>query len=97
MHFGINQAAVVSADASSYGIGSVLLQVNGILHPVAFASSALTPTEQHFVQKESLALTWACEKFRNYLSGIYFTNQTDQKPLLSLLGNKDRDDLSLRI
>ena len=100
VHFDINRATVVSADASSYGIGSVLLQkLDGKLHPVAFASRALTPTEQRYAQieKESLALTWACEKFRNYLIGTHFKIQTDHKPLLSLFGNKDLNDLSPRI
>ena len=47
MRFDINRATVVSADASSYGIESVLFQkVDDKLHPVAFASRALTPTEQ---------------------------------------------------
>ena len=53
VYFDINQATVVSADASSYGIGSILLQkVNGKLHPVAFASCALTSTEQCYAQIE---------------------------------------------
>ena len=100
VHFDINRATVVSADASSYGIGSVLLQkVDEKLHPVAYASRALTPTEQRYAQieKESLALTWACEKFRNYLIGTHFKIQTEHKPLLSLFGNKDLNDLSPRI
>ena len=100
MHFDVNHATVVSADTSSYDIGSVLLQkVDEKLHPVAFASCALTPTEQRYAQieKESLALSWACEKFRNYLIGTHFKIQTDYKPLLSLFGNKDLYDLSPRI
>ena len=100
VHFDINHATVVSADASSYGIGSVLLQkVDGKIYPVAFASHALTPTEQRYAQieKESLALTWACKKFRNYLIGTHFKIQTDHKPLLSLFGNKDLNDLLPRI
>ena len=45
LHFDINRATVVSADAFSYDIGSVLLQkVDGKLHPVAFSSRALTST-----------------------------------------------------
>jgi len=100
VHYDINRETVVSADASSYGIGSVLLQkVEGQLHPVAFASRSLTPTEQRYAQieKESLALTWACEKFRDYLIGTRFIIQTDHKPLLSLFGNKNLSDLSPRI
>ena len=39
VHFDINRAAVVSTDASSYGIGNVLLQkVVDKLCPVAFTS-----------------------------------------------------------
>ena len=92
MHFCINQATVVSANnASSYGIGSVLLQkLDGKLNPAAFASRALTPTEQHYAQikKESLVLTWACKELKNYLIGTHFKIQTDRKQSLLLFGNK---------
>ena len=99
-HFDFNRTTVVFAVASSYGIGSVLLQkVDGKLHPVAFESRTLIPTEQRYVQieKESFALIWACEKFRNDLIGTHLVIQTDHKPLLSLFGSKDLDDLSPRI
>ena len=42
VHYDINNDALVSADASSYGIGSVLLHnVDGKFHPVDFASRSL--------------------------------------------------------
>ena len=100
VHYDINKQTIVSADASSYGIGSVLLQnVNDKFHPVTFAFRSHIPTEQRYAQieKESLAVTWAYEKFRDFLIGTSFKIQTDHKPLISLFGNKNLSDLSPRI
>ena len=56
----------VSADASSFDLGAVLLQQDrGEWKPVAYASRSMTPTERRYAQieKEALAITWACGKF----------------------------------
>ena len=54
---------MVSADASSYGIGAVLLQrqPEGELKPISYISRSLTPTEQRYakIEKEALSFTWA--------------------------------------
>ena len=54
---------IVSADASSFGLGSVLLQrqLTGELRPVAYASRSMTDTERRYAQieKEALVTTWA--------------------------------------
>jgi len=89
----------VSADASSFGLGAVLLQKSDVWKPVAYASRSLSETEQHYAQieKEALATTWACEKFSTYLIGKMFDVETDHKPLVPLLNTKHLDDLPPRI
>ena len=90
----------VSADSSSYGLGGVLLQKIGeSWKPVSYASRSLTETETRYaqVEKEALAVTWACERFSDYLIGLEFQIETGHKPLVSLLGRKSLDDLPPRI
>ena len=90
----------VSADASSYGLGAVLLQQNdGNWKPVAYASRSLSDTERTYAQieKEALASTWACEKFRNYILGKSFLIKSDHKPLIPLLNTKHLEDMPPRI
>ena len=90
-----------SADASSYGLGAVLLQKqpDGELRPVAYASRAMSGVEQRYAQieKEALATTWACERYSDFLIGKTFHIETDHKPLVSLLGQKTLDELPPRI
>ena len=90
----------VSADASSFGLGAVLLQRNANdWKPVAFASRSITEVERRYVQieKEALAATWACEKFTNYILGAKFTIKTDHKPLVSLLSTTHLHNLPPRV
>uniref|UniRef100_A0A147BN06 RNA-directed DNA polymerase n=1 Tax=Ixodes ricinus TaxID=34613 RepID=A0A147BN06_IXORI len=90
----------LSVDASSYGLGAVLLQESqGERRPVAYASRALTETEQRYAQieKEALAITWASGHFRTYLIGLQFHIETDHKPLVPLLTTKRLDELSPRL
>ena len=90
----------ISADASSHGLGAVLLQqFNSQWKPVAFASRSMTETERRYAQieKEALATTWACEKFASYILGKSITIETDHKPLVPLLGTKSLDSLPPRV
>ena len=100
-HFDPNRETIVSADASSYGLGAVLLQKqeNGEFQPVAFISRSMTPTEQRYAQieKEALAFTWACERLTDYLMGLTFHVQTDHKPLVPLFTTKHLEELPLRV
>ena len=92
---------IVSADASSFGLGAVLLQKqgDGSTRPVAYASRSLSNVECRYAQieKEALATTWACEKFCDYLVGIEFKVLTDHKPLVPLFTTKLVDELPVRI
>ena len=95
-----NAQTKLSADASSYGLGAVLLQeFESTWKPVAYASRSLSDTETRYAQieKEALALTWACDKFSTYLLGKKFAIETDHKPLVPLLGSKHLDNLPPRV
>lgn len=96
-----NRETVVSADASSYGLGAVLRQKQdkGQFKVISYASRTLTDTERRYAQieKEGLALVWASEKFRDYLLGTQFCLETDHKPLVSLFGSKGIDELTPRL
>ena len=90
----------VSADASAYGLGAVLLQkIDSHWKPVAYASRSMSETERRYAQieKEALAATWACEKFSDFVLGKHIILETDHKPLVPLLGIKDLDQLPPRI
>lgn len=90
----------LSTDVSSYGLGAVLLQNHDDQwRPVAYASRAMSPTEQRYAQieKEALGITWATESFADYLIGLKFHIETDHKPLVPLFSTKNLDELPARV
>ena len=99
--YNANRETTLSTDASSYGLGAVLLQKqpDGELRPVAYASRAMSGVEQLYAQieKEALATTWECERYSDLLIVKTFHIETDYKPLVSLLGQKTLDELPPRI
>lgn len=86
---------VIQTDSSKDGIGSVLLQEG---KPVAYASRCLTKSEKKWAQieKELLAIVFACERFHYFLYGRDFQVQSDHKPLATLI-NRDIDSVTARL
>ena len=84
-YFRPDQPITLSVDASSKGLGAVLLQ-NG--HPIAYASRALSTTQQRYAQieKEMLAVVFGCTKFHEYIYGVPNVKvESDHKPLETIL------------
>lgn len=73
----------LSVDASSKGLGAVLIQNQ---RPVAYASRALTQTQQRYsqIEKETLAIVYGCNKFHEQVYGREVLIETDHKPLQSI-------------
>lgn len=74
----------VSVNASSIGIGAVLMQ-NG--QPVAYSSTSLTVTQKRYfqIEKELLAVHFGLLRFRQYVYGKSVVVEPDHKPLVGLL------------
>lgn len=90
---------ILTTDASNFSIGSVLSQgTPGKDKPVAFASRTLSKTEENYstIEKELLAIVWACKYFRPYLFGRKFTLYTDHKPLTYIFNLKDPNSRLIR-
>lgn len=79
-YFDEEKPIVIQTDSSSTGLGSCIMQ-DGL--PVAYASRALTDAEQRYAQieKELLAIVFACEKFHFYVYGRDVLVQSDHRPL----------------
>ena len=82
--YNIEEEVTLQTDASKKGLGAVLLQGG---QPVAFASRTLSQTEQRYavIEKECLAIVFACERFNQYLAHREnISVETDHKPLESI-------------
>lgn len=82
--FDITKEVTIETDASKWGLGCCLMQ-EGM--PVYFASRSLNETEVRYsqIEKEFLAVVFACTKFHYYIYGRQVLVKTDHKPLVAIM------------
>ena len=79
-----NLPVTVQVDASLRGLGAYLIQKHkGKDQPIAFASKSLMDVETRYanIERELLAIVFACQRFSTYLLGRSFVAESDHKPL----------------
>lgn len=88
-----SQPFFLSTDASNYGLGAILFQLDelGRERVISYASRTLVSAEKNYstTHREGLGVIWAIKKFHVYLYGRKFTVITDHKPLTHLFDVKD--------
>ena len=89
----LSKPFVVQSDASNKALGAVLLQEHeGSFLLCFYASRRLLDREIHYaiIEKETLGIVFALNKFSKYLFMRPFYIRTDHKPLSFLNKNKNR-------
>ena len=82
--YDVTKSTTLTCDASKDGLGTACLQEG---RPVAYASRALSQTEQRYsqIEKEMLAVVFACKKFHDYIYGKHVIIETDHQPLVTIM------------
>ena len=80
-YYNLEEEVTLQCNASQFGLGAALLQNE---QPVAYASRAMSDAETRYAQieKELLAIVFACERFESYVYGRDVIRvESDHKPL----------------
>lgn len=92
-YFDPERRTELTVDASSFGVGAVMAQydvkIPSVKKIIMYASGCLSQVEQKYsqVEREALAVVWACEKFHLYIYGKEFDIITDNKAVELIFGN----------
>ncbi|CAM4543196.1 unnamed protein product [Lepidochelys kempii] len=89
-----DQGFILHTDATEVGHRAVLSQdIDGNDHAVLYLSQKLFPCKNYTVlEKEALAVKWACDALQFYLLGALFTLVTDHAPLQWLTRMKNNNN-----
>ncbi|XP_046558199.1 uncharacterized protein LOC124267324 [Haliotis rubra] len=81
--YDVTKPVTLTCDASKSGLGAAVIQEG---HPIAYASKSMTKSQTNYAQieKELLAILFACEKFHDYIYGKRVTVETDHQPLITI-------------
>ena len=83
-YYNVDQPVTLTCDVSQHRLGSACLQGG---RPIAYASRTMTQTETRYAQieKELLAVVFACSRFNDYIYGKPITIETDHQPLVTII------------
>ena len=90
---------VLDTDASNFGLGGVLSQIqDNVECVIAYYSRALRPSQRKYctTKSEMLAAVSMCIQFRSYLRCAKFTLRTDHRSLVWLHHFKDTEGMMAR-
>ena len=86
------QEFILATDASDIGLGGVLMQErNGAPQPIAYASRLCTAAERNYsiTERETLAVIYSLEKFRDIILGYPIRVWTDHTAIQNLFKHKN--------
>ena len=79
-------------DASDYAMGAILGQrIEKIFKAIYYASKTFNEAQENYttIEKEMLAMVFACEKFRPYILGSHVVIHTDHDTIKYLMAKKE--------
>ena len=97
--FDSSEPFIVDTDYSHDGIGTVLSQIqDGVERPIAFNARRLKPSESQYASHkgELLALIFAIDTYKFFLTGRKFLVRTDNSALSWLKNQKDPKGILMR-
>ena len=82
----------IMCDASNYAMGAVLGQrTKNIFKAIYYANKTFNETQENYstIEKEMLAMVFACKKFRPYILGSHVIIHTDHVVIKYLMAKKE--------